>query len=69
MVHTLHPLSCDAPGRCLEWGAGEMQIVPWIFGIPHPTGFPVYTVLAGSFVHIVQLGATFALAAVYFAAG
>jgi len=30
--------------------------VPWIFGIMHPTGFPVFTMLGGTFAHAVPLG-------------
>lgn len=38
------------------WDTGEMQVVPWIFGIGHPTGFPVFTIAAGIFAHLVAIG-------------
>lgn len=34
-----------------------MQTVPWIFGIMHPTGFPVFTIAAGVFAHVFAVGA------------
>jgi len=38
------------------WDIGEMQTVPYILGIPHPTGFPVY-VLAGWLAdHLIPFG-------------
>lgn len=43
-------------GRIQYWDTGEMQIVPWIFGIPHPTGFPAYVLLTGAFVHVFAIG-------------
>jgi 4-amino-4-deoxy-L-arabinose transferase-like glycosyltransferase len=39
------------------WDTGEAQTVPWIFGIMHPTGFPVFTILAGFFAHLLPFGA------------
>lgn len=33
-----------------------MQTVPWIFGIPHPTGFPAFVLAAGAFAHVFALG-------------
>jgi 4-amino-4-deoxy-L-arabinose transferase-like glycosyltransferase len=38
------------------WDTGEAQTVPWIFGIMHPTGFPVFTILAGVFAHVFPFG-------------
>src|SRR6187549_3665355 len=36
------------PGMAFDdWG--EMQTVPWVLGIPHPTGYPVYVMAAWSF--------------------
>ena len=32
-------------------------MVPWIFGIAHPTGFPAFTLAAGIFAHLFPLGA------------
>jgi 4-amino-4-deoxy-L-arabinose transferase-like glycosyltransferase len=43
-------------GRIQYWDTGEMQTVPWIFGIAHPTGFPAYTIIAGIFVHVFAIG-------------
>jgi 4-amino-4-deoxy-L-arabinose transferase-like glycosyltransferase len=43
-------------GRIAFWDTGEMQTVPWIFGIPHPTGFPAYVLFAGAFVHVFAFG-------------
>ncbi|HEX5274018.1 MAG TPA: DUF2723 domain-containing protein [Candidatus Rubrimentiphilum sp.] len=34
------------------WDTGESQVVPWIFGIAHPTGFPAFTLAAGIFAHL-----------------
>lgn len=39
------------------WDTAEAQTVPWIFGIMHPTGFPVFTLLAGVFAHVFAIGA------------
>ena len=38
------------------WDTGEAQVVPWIFGIMHATGFPAFTLLAGVFAHVVPFG-------------
>ncbi len=38
------------------WDTGEAQVVPWIFGIMHPTGFPAYTLLGGVFAHVFVFG-------------
>jgi hypothetical protein len=36
------------PGMAFDdWG--KMQTVPWVLGIPHPTGYPVYVMAAWSF--------------------
>jgi 4-amino-4-deoxy-L-arabinose transferase-like glycosyltransferase len=43
-------------GRIQYWDTGEMQTVPWIFGIPHPTGFPAYVLIAGAFAHVFAVG-------------
>lgn len=43
-------------GRIAFWDTGEMQTVPWIFGIPHPTGFPAFVIIAGLFAHLFPLG-------------
>jgi hypothetical protein len=38
------------------WDTGEMDTVPWIAGIAHPTGFPAYVVLGWLFSHAVPFG-------------
>lgn len=43
-------------GAVSYWDTGESQVVPWIFGIAHPTGFPVFTIAAGFFAHIFAIG-------------
>ncbi|HET9394173.1 MAG TPA: DUF2723 domain-containing protein [Candidatus Rubrimentiphilum sp.] len=43
-------------GAVSYWDTGESQVVPWIFGIAHPTGFPVFTIGAGIFAHVVAIG-------------
>lgn len=43
-------------GAVAYWDTGEAQVVPWIFGIAHPTGFPVFVIAAGIFAHILPFG-------------
>jgi hypothetical protein len=38
------------------WDTGEMDTVPWIAGIAHPTGFPAYVVIGFVFSHLVPFG-------------
>lgn len=38
------------------WDVGEMQVVPWILGIPHPTGFPAFVIIGWLFTHVVAVG-------------
>jgi hypothetical protein len=38
------------------WDTGEMQTVPWIAGIAHPTGFPGFVLGGYVFSHLVALG-------------
>jgi len=38
------------------WDTGEMQTVPWILGIPHPTGFPLFVLGGWLFSHVVPFG-------------
>lgn len=38
------------------WDTGEMQTVPYIFGVAHPTGFPAFIFSAGIFAHIFPIG-------------
>lgn len=43
-------------GAVSYWDTGESQVVPWIFGIAHPTGFPAFTIAAGIFAHTFPAG-------------
>jgi hypothetical protein len=38
------------------WDTGEMQTVPYILGIAHPTGFPAFTLVGWLFTHVVVYG-------------
>jgi hypothetical protein len=38
------------------WDTGEMQTVPWIAGIAHPTGFPLFVMSGWAFSHALLLG-------------
>ena len=38
------------------WDIGEFQTVPYIFGIAHPTGFPVYVFLGWIITHAIPVG-------------
>ena len=38
------------------WDTGEMQTVPYILGIAHPTGFPLFVLLGYVFSHVVVIG-------------
>lgn len=38
------------------WDVGEMDTVPWILGIAHPTGFPAYVLIGWVFSHVVAIG-------------
>ncbi len=38
------------------WDVGEMDTVPWIFGIAHPPGFPLYIIIAWLFTHLIPIG-------------
>ncbi len=38
------------------WDTGEMQTVPWILGIAHPTGFPAFVLGGFLFSHLVPIG-------------
>ncbi|MBV9972885.1 MAG: DUF2723 domain-containing protein [Candidatus Eremiobacteraeota bacterium] len=43
--------------RCVGyWDVGEMQTVPYILGIAHPTGFPAFVLLGWLFTHVVPFG-------------
>ncbi|MHC4798745.1 MAG: protein O-mannosyl-transferase family, partial [Planctomycetota bacterium] len=36
--------------------SGQLTAAAWLFGIPHPPGYPLWTFLCGIFVHIFPLG-------------
>jgi len=38
------------------WDTAEMQTVPWVLGIAHPTGFPVFVFAGWLFSHVVVVG-------------
>jgi Protein of unknown function (DUF2723) len=38
------------------WDVGEMDTVPYILGIAHPPGLPLYTLLGWAFTHAVPIG-------------
>jgi len=40
----------------MYWDAGEMDTVPYILGIAHPPGYPLYTLLGWVFTHLVPAG-------------
>ena len=40
----------------MYWDVGEMDTVPYILGIAHPPGFPLYTMLGWAFTHLVPIG-------------
>jgi hypothetical protein len=40
----------------MYWDIGEMDTVPYILGIAHPPGFPLYTLLGWAFTHLVPFG-------------
>ena len=39
------------------WDTGEMDTVPYLLGIAHPTGFPAYTLLGWAVTHALPIGA------------
>jgi 4-amino-4-deoxy-L-arabinose transferase-like glycosyltransferase len=40
----------------MYWDVGEMDTVPYILGIAHPPGMPLYTLLGFAFSHLIPLG-------------
>ena len=48
--------ACTAAPSVLMADAGEFQFVPYIAGITHPTGYPLYTMLGWVWSHIVTVG-------------
>ena len=39
-----------------SWDTAELQAVPYLLGIAHPTGFPFYTLLGWAYSHIFIFG-------------
>jgi hypothetical protein len=59
IVSWLLPLVVYALGARRDvwfWDTGEMDTVPWILGIAHPTGFPAYVVVGWMFSHALPIG-------------
>jgi len=40
----------------MYWDVGEMDTVPYILGIAHPPGFPLYTLIGWAFTHAFPIG-------------
>jgi hypothetical protein len=38
------------------WDTGEMQTVPYVLGIAHPTGFPLFVLAGWAFAHVLPFG-------------
>lgn len=38
------------------WDTAELQTVPWMLGIPHPSGFPAYVLIGWLWSHVVPFG-------------
>ena len=39
-----------------SWDTAELQGVPYMLGIAHPTGFPLYTLVGYVWSHVVAIG-------------
>ncbi|HVA37152.1 MAG TPA: DUF2723 domain-containing protein [Candidatus Dormibacteraeota bacterium] len=50
----LYLASCG--GYPAFWDTGELQTVPYILGIAHPTGFPLFTLVGWAFSHALPIG-------------
>jgi len=48
-------LRCLAPG-VLQGDAGELQFAPYLLGLPHPTGYPLYSLLGWAWSHLLPFG-------------
>ncbi len=48
-------LRCLAPG-VLPGDAGELQFAPYLLGLPHPTGYPLYSLLGWAWSHLLPFG-------------
>jgi hypothetical protein len=46
----------SAPQSPSSWDTAEFQTVPWILGIAHPTGFPLFTLAGFVFTHALWFG-------------
>jgi hypothetical protein len=46
----------SAPFYPSPWDTGELQTVPYILGIAHPTGFPFFTLAGWLFTHVFAIG-------------
>ena len=40
----------------MYWDVGEMDTVPYILGIAHPPGYPLYTLIGWAFTHLLPFG-------------
>jgi len=49
-------LATLSPGIRVESDAGELQFTGYVLGTAHPTGYPLYTVIAWAFTHALPLG-------------
>jgi hypothetical protein len=47
---------CLVPLGLAQWDTGEMQTVPYILGIAHPPGFPLYVLLGWVWSHALPFG-------------
>lgn len=55
-VAPLVTFMCSAAHEPASWDTAELQGVPYILGIAHPTGFPLYTMLGYVFSHVFVFG-------------
>ena len=60
ITETLFALGLGVYSRTLAPGllfgdAGEFQFAAWRFGLAHPTGYPLYLLLGGSWQHLAAL--------------
>jgi len=52
------PLGFYAASICAgpaSWDTGEMQVAPYVLGIPHPTGFPLFVLAGWLFSHVIAV--------------
>ena len=40
----------------LQGDSGELQFAPYLLGVPHPTGYPLYSLLGWAWSHLLPLG-------------